>query len=293
MIRVIVTILTVLVGLYLLYAGYYFLMQRRILFPRDATQLPDQDVAALYPELERLQIEAGGERVEAWYLPPIRASAQSAVQSAAEPGLSSPPLRAPVFTVAHGNAELIDDWPPRLTRLRQLGAGVLLVEYPGYGRSPGAPTQASITAVFVAAHDLLVAREDVDPERIGCLGWSVGAGAACALAAERPLRVLVLMAAFTSIRAMAGEMLLPGWLARDRFDNLAVVRACTAPVLIVHGRHDRTIAPAHGEALYHAARHGRLISYDVDHNDCPPDWDAFWRDAEPFLREVGFLASGL
>jgi hypothetical protein len=30
-----------------------------------------------------------------------------------------------------------------------------------------------------------------------------------------------------------------------------------------------------------------MIAYDAGHNDCPPDWSVFWRDAEEFLKANG------
>ena len=77
---------------------------------------------------------------------------------------------------AHGNGELIDYWPDELKKFNDFGLGVLLVEYPGYGRSDGTPTQKSISEAFEAAYDMLVSRPDVDAERIILFGRSVGGG---------------------------------------------------------------------------------------------------------------------
>jgi hypothetical protein len=32
-----------------------------------------------------------------------------------------------------------------------------------------------------------------------------------------------------------------------------------------------------------------MIAYEAGHNDCPPDWEIFWRDVENFLRAAGVL----
>jgi hypothetical protein len=44
----------------------------------------------------------------------------------------------------HGNGEVIDYWVSALHRFQERGVSVLLVEYPGYGRSSGAPSEQSI-----------------------------------------------------------------------------------------------------------------------------------------------------
>ena len=43
--------------------------------------------------------------------------------------------------------------PTEFEPLRDAGIGVLLVEYPGYGRSAGRPSEDSITATMLAAYD--------------------------------------------------------------------------------------------------------------------------------------------
>ena len=254
-------------ALYGFYVGYYGLMQRRILFPRH--MLPPAGRPPI--EAETLWISTSSGQVEAWLLPP---------QDADSPGPH------PALIVAHGNAQLIDDWPEIVRGARAYGLQVLLVEFPGYGRSAGSPAERSITEAFSAAYDTLCQRDDVDRDRILALGWSVGVGAACALAREREIAALLLISGFTSTGAVARGMLVPSFLVRDRFDNLKVLRQFDGPVLVAHGRFDRTIGYRHGLRLSRAARRGELLTYESGHNDCPPNWDLFWRDAESFLGKL-------
>ena len=150
------------------------------------------------------------------------------------------------------------------------------------GARPEAPSQESISETFTRAYDKLAARPDVDPARIVFFGRSLGGGAVCDLAAKRPAAALILMSCFTSVRSFAIRYLAPSFLIRDPFDNLAVVRDYSGPVLVIHGRFDEIIPFGHGKALHEAARNGKMIAYDAGHNDCPPDWAVFWRDAERF-----------
>ena len=85
-------------------------------------------------------------------------------------------------------------------------------------------------------------------------------------------------------------MLLPGFLVRDPFDNLAAVRAFEGPVLIVHGRQDDVIPFAHGVALSREIRNGHFVAYEAAHNDFPRDPHAYWSDVAEFLREHGVLS---
>jgi hypothetical protein len=177
-----------------------------------------------------------------------------------------------VFT--HGNGELIDYWPSDFEVPRQWGAGVLLLEYPGYGRSSGSPSERSVTDAVLAAYDWAVKQPSVDHRRIIAYGRSVGGGAATALAARRPVAALILESTFTSVAAFAARYGAPGLLVRDRFDNLSVVRRFGGPVLILHGEHDETIPVSHGRALHSAQPSSELVVMPCGHNDCARPWDA-------------------
>jgi len=258
--------------LYLAYAGLVFLLQRQILFPRG--MIPAHPAPpATAPGREQLWLDTSYGRVEAWYLTPA--------------GKRRGPGPAVIF--AHGNGELIDFWPDELAPFGRMGIGVLLVEYPGYGRSGGSPSQKSITAAFAAAYDHLKERPDIDPERIVLFGRSLGGGAVCALARVRPSAALILMSTFINVHAFAKNFLIPSLLVRDPFDNLAVVKTYSNPILFIHGKHDDIIPYRHGLTLSRAALNAKLVSYDCRHNDCLPGVGNFWRDVEAFLRSIGIL----
>ncbi len=255
--------------IYIVYCGLLFLFQRQLMFPRGMIPTPLSSGPQI-PGLEKIWLDLEFGKVESWYMPPSS-------------GGSAGPAPAVIF--GHGNGELIDFWPEELSEFARLGMALLLVEYPGYGRSTGSPSQKSITETFVAAYDVLSSRKDVDPSRIILFGRSLGGGGVCALAAERPSAAMILMSTFTDARSFAKRYLAPAFLVRDPFDNLTVVKKYPAPVLIVHGRQDTVIPYSHGIALHNAARHGKLITYEAGHNDCPPDWRMFWQHVRTFLRE--------
>ncbi len=259
------------VGFWILvaYSGYcvvVFVMQRQVLFPRYRIR-PPKTVHISHPE--KIWLDTRGGKVEAWFFPPV-------------PGA----VPAPAVIFAHGNSELIDFWAQELKKFNELGLGVLMVEYPGYGRSEGNPSQESIAETFVTAYDALVVRREVDPSRIVLFGRSLGGGAICRLAALRPSAALILMSTFISTQSMAKKYLFPGLLIRDPFENISVVHSYSGPVLVIHGKQDEIVPYAHGLALSRAARHGKMLTYDCGHNDCPPNWDDFWKDIELFLHEA-------
>jgi pimeloyl-ACP methyl ester carboxylesterase len=258
---------------YVLYCTVLFFAQRRLMFPRHLLPVPAPAVST--QGVETLRVPSGGGYVDAWFLGPGRTSAGG---------------RAPAVIVAHGNAEVIDYLPGEFEWIRELGIGVMLVEFPGYGRSQGSPSQESITGAFISAYDMLVERPDVDSSRILLFGRSVGSGAACALAEKRPSAAMVLVSPFTSTRVFANAYFAPGFLVRDPFDNLSTVQGYPNPVLVFHGEYDEIIPFSHGRALAGAAPMGNLIGYPCGHNDFPPDQGRFRRDLSNFLFEAGILS---
>jgi pimeloyl-ACP methyl ester carboxylesterase len=185
-----VSLLVPLLVAWLVWAAIIFLAQRRMIFPgRSAAPLAEGESL---PGARLHLIELPDARVEAWWLPPAEGAAR--------------PAPAVIFT--HGNMELVDEWVGSFEPLRRAGAGVLLVEYPGYGRSTGVATERSVTAAMVAAYDLLAGMSaEVDPARIVAFGRSVGGGPAAALARERPLAALVLNSSFTGVGALRAPLL--------------------------------------------------------------------------------------
>ena len=261
------------VVIYIVYCILMFVMQRVMLFPRGMIGVPSGGPPKI-KGLETLWLNTSYGKVESWYLPPTG-------EKEVHP--------APVVIFAHGNGELIDFWPQELSRFNEMGMGLLLVEYPGYGRSEGKPSEDSISETFLMAYDLISKRNDVDPERVILLGRSLGGGAVCAIAANRPSAAMILMSSFTSVKAFAPRYLAPKFLVRDPFDNLSVVKSYPNPILIIHGNRDEVIPYSHGRKLYQAAKSAKMITYRSGHNDCPPDWEVFWRDIESFLRDNKIL----
>jgi len=257
----------------LAYAGYgllVFALQRQIIYPGRSIRVHGSPPAGIVA----IAIETASGRGEAWFMPPLQRSKGE---------------RRPVVISFHGNGEVIDFLPEQFEGFVKMGMGVLLVEYPGYGRSSGNPTEVSITEAAVAAYDAVLQREEVDPERVVIFGRSLGGGAACALAARRPSGALILQSTFTSTRPFARAFLAPGFLIRDVFDNAAVVAAYRQPLLLFHGSSDTIVPPEHSRLLQRMAPNARLVEFSCGHNDFPPDWQEFYRVIAVFLQEAGIL----
>lgn len=259
-------------ALYVAFLGLLYFNQRTLIYPGTINRV---DVSPPNVEgADTFKISTAAGVVDAIFLP------------AADGAGASP---QPVMIFAHGNGEVIDYWLTGLQSFRERGIGVLLVEYPGYGRSSGVPSEKSIRASMDAAFDLIAADPRVDRTRIFGFGQSLGGGAICALARSRPLRALILQSAFPSLDMFAAGYWAPAFLLHDHFDNVEVVRSFSGPVLVIHGRDDRLVPWEQAQRLASASKQSTFKLYDCGHGCWDPHRLPFWRDAVPFLREAGVL----
>ncbi|MBU1864630.1 MAG: alpha/beta hydrolase [Candidatus Omnitrophica bacterium] len=260
--KVIVTIIVV----YVLYALVLFTFQRSLIFP--GVLFPPEKIQ--HDDVETVWLETSCGKVEAWYM-----HAKNVTNS----------KKVPVVIHTHGNGELIDHWPDMLLPYTDFGVSVLLVEYPGYGRSEGFPSERTVTEACVRAYDWLLNRKDIDAEVIIGHGRSIGGGAICALARQRKLRAMILESTFTSVKQFAKQYLMPTFLVRDPFDNLSVVKSYNGPILFFHGKYDTIVPYQNSVILSQHAQNAQFITWECNHNDSPPDWDAYWQTIRTFLRE--------
>jgi pimeloyl-ACP methyl ester carboxylesterase len=182
----------------------------------------------------------------------------------------------PTLLVFHGNAEIAAwalPWAREITR--RTGATVLLAEYRGYAGLAGQPTYAGSKLDARAAWEYLHKTHGATPERTAIYGHSLGSAIGVELAAEIKPRVLLLEAPFTSARAMAARLGVPGilplWraISRVHYDTRMRVADLDVPVWVVHGERDM-VTPVHmGREVHQAARlKGELLILEsVGHND--------------------------
>jgi len=252
------------------YAALIFIVQRRMAFP-GTSRASLRATAVAPPGVMQVWLDTSFGKVEAWFF------------------LAEGSFGSPTVVFAHGNGELIDDYQSEMNRLAEAGINALVVEFPGYGHSPGKPSRATLRETFSVAFDWLVAQDDVDADRIVAFGRSMGGGAAGDLALDRPVRALVLLSTFSSVVAIARESYVPGFLIRDRFDNRRAVEDFSGPVLLMHGREDDVIPYSHAATLAGAREGLEVLQIDCAHNDCSRVWPAIVGSVRAFLIRNALL----
>ena len=217
--------------------------------------------------------------------------------------------RRAAVVLVHGWGRNAERMLPYVAILRPLGVHLLAFDARNHGGSErdGHASMKKFSEDIRAAVAFLAARSDVDAERLGVLGLSIGGSAAIHAAAHDPrIRAVVTVGAFAHPRDAMLEMGFGSfWLAPARpllfrfmewrvgatFDDLAPERQIArvgGRVLVVHGEGDAVVPVHHAHRLARAAR-GRvdlLVLPGRGHSDIHLDPDV------P-ARLTAFLAEAL
>jgi fermentation-respiration switch protein FrsA (DUF1100 family) len=191
----------------------------------------------------------------------------------------------------HGNAGNLSHRGQSIVKLRErLGVSVLIIDYPGYGKSEGSPTEQGCYLAADAAYAWLTDEKKIAPKKIILYGGSLGGGVVTDLASRKDHRALVLIKTFTSMPDVASSLYwwLPApkqLLMRNRFDNQSKIGSIHRPVFVAHGTADTLIPHSHGVKLFEAANEPKRF-YSMPgggHNDGLPD--EFFTSLRKFLQD--------
>ena len=177
--RRMLSIATVLGLTYLGLGALLFLLQRALLFPAP------REAAALIGKGEILQVPGGTPML--W-------------RPAAGTG--------PVVVHFHGNGEQIASEAWLGEELARRGVSFAAVEYPGYPRAAGVPSEEGIVAAAEKALQHLTTTMGVSPERVVLSGQSLGTGVAVVLASRGWGTRTALLSPYTSLPAVAASGIL-------------------------------------------------------------------------------------
>lgn len=224
---------------YLGVALWFGARQEALFFkPRRGLTVTPAELGLAYDDLV---LEASdGVSLHAWWLP--------------GPGEPTPDRPGRPFTVLylHGANTNLGD---RLTALRfwhDLGCDVLALDYRGYGKSGGRPSEAGCGRDVLAAWDWLTARRGVPSDRVVIAAESMGVSLALGLAGRHRPAGLVLEGGFTRAADVAARRY--PWLPVRQMIRLQLaaedlIAAVRCPKLIVHSVDDATVPIGLGRRL--------------------------------------------
>lgn len=165
------------------------------------------------------------------------------------------PENAPTLLWLHGNAGNITHRSESLAMFPD-SLNILLIDYRGYGKSQGHPSEEGLYMDGEAGYRYLINERDVSPDRIIAYGRSLGTTVALDVALRQRVAALILESPFCSAGDMAQHMFpfIPGrLLLSDRFNNVSRIAELDVPLLVVHGKKDRIVPFKQGRAVYDAA----------------------------------------
>jgi fermentation-respiration switch protein FrsA (DUF1100 family) len=232
------------------YGALYFLANRAIYYP----QKYPQGLWELQPRAGAQDVElrtSDGVRLHGWWIPCLGSRI--------------------VTLFLHGNAGNITHRIEHARQITAAGSSLLLVDYRGYGKSEGRPSEKGLYRDADAGYAYLLAN-GFDPPRVVVHGESLGTAVAVDLAARRPCGGVILEAPFTSASEVAGRVLpLLGPLVVWGFDTRRKISRIHAPLLVMHGDRDEIIPFDMGRRVFQEAAEPKAF-WAVPgggHNDIP------------------------
>ena len=227
--------LVVVAALYCLACGGLMVAERSLVYvPTHAATTPAE---AELEHTSEIQIRTDdGETLNAWYL---------------DAGSD-----APLALLFHGSGGSLEDCVDGIDTLSEFGFSVLAVDYRGYGKSSGTPSEdgmhkdAEATLAYALAHGHTLAQTVV-------VGQSLGTNIAVHLAAQHPFAGVLLYSPFTSaadVAAFRYPIFPVHWLMHDQFHSDDQIARIKAPLLILHGERDDIVPFRFGQRLFEMAQ---------------------------------------
>jgi hypothetical protein len=214
----ILSLIYLLAGIYLLFLGLLYVMQRNLMY----YPVP----APVNISSEAISFDNEGVKLHGWRM------------NRGQP-------RALMYF--GGNAETITGNIPQFKSLFS-DYTVYLINYRGYGDSEGKPTETALYSDALAIYDQI---QDWHSS-ISLFGRSLGSGVAVYLARQRQIDRLILLSPYDSIAEVAQThypVFPVRYLIKDRFDSVKYAPGITTPVLIVTAESDRVVPKKHAEIL--------------------------------------------
>ena len=271
---------------YMAACGLLLLRQNRmIFFPLQTIKTTPADANLAYQDVWIPVADAASpqEQIHGWWIP------------AAGPASG-------VVLYLHGNASNIGSHVSLASDLHQLGLSVMMIDYRGYGRSPGPfPSEQRVYTDAQSAWGYLVKQLQIAPRQIVLYGHSLGGAIAIELAIRHPESAgLIVDGSFTSIQDMVNRTKQMGifpvrLLLHQRFDSIRKVRSLQMPVLFIHGTADEQVPADMSASLHAAAPHPKQLYFvpGAGHADVGAvGGPQYLQTLQSFLQEIGLQPDG-
>jgi len=238
-----------LILLFAVYTVYlYFNQSKYVYFPTSDIAATPSDAGLFYEDI--MLKTSDGINISGWYIPAEN--------------------QRGTILFFHGNGGNISHRIEFIEMFYELNLSTFIIDYRGYGKSEGKPSEEGTYFDAEAAWDYLVDEKKINPSRIIIYGRSLGGPIGVRLAEKHKPAALILDSTFTSIKDI-GARLYPFLPVRRFFkfeyNTIEYLKEADCPVLIIHSRDDSYIPFSHAERLFEAVDNKKeLVETLGDHN---------------------------
>nr|XP_054755448.1 protein ABHD13-like [Lytechinus pictus] len=180
--------------------------------------------------------------------------------------------RSPTILFLHGNAGNLGH---RLFNAKMLytvcHCNILLLDYRGYGRSEGTPSESGLYTDAQSALDYLHTRRDIDPTQLFIFGRSLGGAVAIHIASQKMntgrLKGVIIENTFTSIQEMGSHLFagavswIPLCLVKNKFLSNRKVSSIHTSTMFLAGTVDELVPPKMMKELFMRCRAPKKFMY--------------------------------
>jgi hypothetical protein len=241
-------ILLTLIGLGLLNGLLYLKQPDMLFFPTAELVETPREWGLTYSDVSLTTDDAV--RIHGWYIP--REGARG------------------VLLFLHGNGGNISHRRDSVGIFHRLGLEVLIIDYRGYGRSEGTPSETGLYLDAAAAWRYLREAKGFPASQILIFGRSLGGAVAAQLASQVEAGGVILESSFSSAREVAHTlfpMLSRLVMLRYDFPAARFIAQTRSPVLVLHSPEDELIPYLCGQRLFEAAPEPKVFApLRGDHN---------------------------
>ena len=211
----------------------------------DVDNIPSRE-GEIVPKIEDCYFDTSdGLRLHGWFCSPHRKS-----------GGSLAPIHAEMVMLwFHGNAGNITYRYDMMRGTMELPVEIFIIDYRGYGKSEGKPTEHGLYLDARAAWGYLIDNRGIPAEHIIIFGKSLGGAPAIDLASQVEPAGLIVQSSFTSAADMASAVLpfFPHALLHTKMDSASLIVRVRCPKLFIHSAADEVVPYKLGRRLYELA----------------------------------------
>jgi abhydrolase domain-containing protein 17 len=204
----------------------------------------------------------------------------------------------------HGNAEDIFVARDIANNIREsINMNMIIVEYPGYSIYKEEKSSEKILSDALTVFDYLTEKLNIHEDNIYIFGRSIGTSPALFLASKRRPAGLFLMSPFTSIRAVAQNIVgnIFKFLISERyfyennfiifrFTNVEYIKEVTCPIFFIHGQKDTLIPFDHTIKLKECCKcpYDVILPEYMNHNQLDFESDFMYNLRDFLRRHTGY-----